>query len=100
MSGYGEDQHTSYQFNSILHQILKRDDPISIWSDSVRDFIHVDDIVDCVVDSMDQLNAFEAINVGSGEATSFTQLAREMALLVGYAPNINILEGIPTGPRM
>ena len=98
MSGYGEDQHTSYPFNSILKQILKKEDPISIWSDSVRDFVHVDDIVDCVVDSMDQLNAYEAINIGSGIATSFTQLAREMAFLVGYTPNINVLEGKPSGP--
>ena len=96
-SGYGEDQHIQYPFNSILQQVLRKEDPINLWSDSIRDFIHIDDIVDCVVDSMDKVTSNEAINLGSGMGISFSQLAHEMASQVGYSPNINILEDKPTG---
>ena len=84
-SGYGEDQHNQYPFNSILQQILRKEDPINLWSDSIRDFIHIDDIVDCVVDSLDKVTP-EAINLGSGIGISFSQLAHEMASQVGYSP--------------
>jgi GDP-L-fucose synthase len=52
MSGYGEDQHEAYPFKSIVKKGLKRLDPIPIWSNAVRDFIHIEDIVNCVINTM------------------------------------------------
>ena len=48
MSLYGNDQHESYPFISILNQILSKSNPIRLWDDSTTDFIHIKDVVDCV----------------------------------------------------
>ena len=98
-SGYGEDQHESYPFISILNQIIKKNNPISIWSNSVRDFVYIDDIIECVLNSMDKINGYEPINIGSGKAVSFSELAYIISDQVGYNnPKIVITDGMPTGP--
>ena len=48
MSLYGNDQHESYPFISILNQILSKSNPIRLWDDSTTDFIHIKDVVDCI----------------------------------------------------
>jgi UDP-glucose 4-epimerase len=77
-SGYGEDQAMDYPFPSIVERVVRGDDPITIWGsgDQVRDFIHIDDIVECVLQTMDVLKPGEVLNLGSGEPTSFKQLAK------------------------
>ena len=48
-SGYGEDQHDSYPFPSIVKKVLTGNNEIEIWSDAVRDFVYIDDIVQYVL---------------------------------------------------
>jgi len=76
-SGYGEDQSFDYPFPSIIKRVVGGDDPIRIWGtgDQVRDFIHIDDIVECVLQTMDMLKPGEVLNLGLGEGVSFYQLA-------------------------
>lgn len=75
-SGYGEDQSRDYPFTSIIERVVRGDDPILIWGtgDQTRDFIHIDDIVECVLQTMDVLKPGEVLNLGSGRATSFEEL--------------------------
>lgn len=76
-SGYGEDQSLDYPFPSIIRRVVEGADPITIWGsgDQVRDFIHIDDIVECVLQTMNELEPGEVLNLGSGVPISFRQLA-------------------------
>jgi len=75
--GYGEDQDMTYPFPSIIRRVLRREDPITVWGsgDQQRDFIHVDDIVEAVLQTMDPLPAGEPLNLGTGRGVSFRDLA-------------------------
>ena len=75
--GYGEDQDFSYPFPSIIRRILRREDPITVWGsgDQQRDLIHIDDIVEGVLQTYNVLKPGEVLNLGSGVGVSFRKLA-------------------------
>lgn len=75
--GYGEDQDFTYPFPSIIKRILMREDPITIWGsgDQQRDFIHIDDIVNAVLETKDKMQPGTTLNLGTGRGVSFRDLA-------------------------
>lgn len=78
--GYGEDQdHRTYPFPAIVKRVVDGDNPVMVWGsgDQERDWIHVDDIVECVLQTYDKLGG-KALNLGSGIPTSFFQLAEQI----------------------
>jgi nucleoside-diphosphate-sugar epimerase len=76
-SGYGEDQSLDYPFPSIIKRVASHMTPVTVWGsgDQVRDFIHIDDIVDAVMLTYARLPAGTTLNLGTGIATSFNDLA-------------------------
>jgi nucleoside-diphosphate-sugar epimerase len=74
-SGYGEDQSLDYPFPSIMQRVARGYNPVTIWSNAVRDFIHIDDVVEAVLKTKDQLKSGEVLNLGSGRGIGFGQLA-------------------------
>ncbi|QQS25158.1 MAG: NAD-dependent epimerase/dehydratase family protein [Actinomycetota bacterium] len=97
-SGYGGDQALDYPFPSILARAVAREDPLDVWSDTVRDFVHVDDVVACTLAAV-EAGVDGPLNICTGVATSFSQLAHLAASVVGYEPEVRVLEGYPTGVR-
>lgn len=97
-SGYGGDQALDYPFPSIIRRAVARQDPLDVWSDTVRDFVHVDDVVACTLAAV-EAGVSGPLNVCTGVATSFSQLAHMAAAAVGYEPEVRVLEGKPTGVR-
>jgi nucleoside-diphosphate-sugar epimerase len=97
-SGYGTDQDLDYPFPSYITRALRQDDPFDIWGDGyqIRDFIHMQDIVDAV-DKAIELDIPGPVNLGSGEATSFRELAKLVCKLQGYSPEYNFIETAPVG---
>ena len=97
-SGYGTDQDLSYPFPSFIKRAVDRKDPFEIWGngEQVRDWIHMQDIVDAVDEAIKQ-DVLGPINLGSGIATPFNKLAEIVTEIAGYSPSIkhNILA--PTG---
>lgn len=96
-SGYGSDQALDYPFPSFIQRGLHKDDPFEIWGDGnqVRDFIHIDDIVEgalagCKAD-------IEVANLCSGIPTSFNDLAVLVAQVAGYSPSVRHLPSEPVG---
>src|SRR5208282_4221437 len=83
--GYGEDQHWSYPFPAIIQRIVNGEDPVVVWGSGKqeRDFIHIDDIVSCVLATKDVMEPGEALNIGTGVATSFTVLAASAMHVLG-----------------
>jgi nucleoside-diphosphate-sugar epimerase len=88
-SGYGPDQSLEYPFPAIVDRALHRQDPLEVWSDAIRDWIHIDDLCSAII--MAAEGAFPwgmPIEIGTGVGTSFINLAQRIALEVGYEPTI------------
>jgi nucleoside-diphosphate-sugar epimerase len=92
-SGYGIDQDLTYPFPSFIDRIKRKVSQFEIWGDGtqVRDFIHMDDIVDAVMSVVDNDIQADAFNLGSGIATSFNDLAETMFQISGWRPENGIL---------
>ncbi|QDN64368.1 NAD(P)-dependent oxidoreductase [Streptomyces sp. S1D4-14] len=97
-SGYGEDQDAAYPFRAILERVRRREDPLEIWGsgEQVRDWIHVDDLVAGALAVADS-GTEDPVNLCTGVATPFTELARVMAAVAGYVPEIRPLADKPAG---
>lgn len=100
-SGYGADQDLTYPFPSFIDRIRRKVDQFEIWGDGtqVRDFIHMDDIVEAVMTTVDNDIQVDALNLGSGIATSFNHLASAMFGISKWKPKhgINHLLDKPIG---
>lgn len=89
-SGYGEDQADTYPFPAILKRALARENPLTVWGDGLqmRDFIHIDDLVEAFIWAIDKAPAGIPIPIGTGLPTSMFHLALMIAKEVGYFPTI------------
>jgi GDP-L-fucose synthase len=97
-SGYGEDQHESYPFPSIMKKVISNPDNVDIWSDAVRDFVYIDDIVEYVLHTCFHDQKIRILNIGTGIATSMSELAQTISKIVHKKQtNINILDDKPKG---
>lgn len=98
-SGYGEDQDFSYPFPAIVRRIGRKEKPIKVWGtgEQVRDFIHIDDVVDAIFASYPQMSPGETINLGTGVPTSFINLIKSAMKVIGHSAEIETLEDQPTG---
>jgi nucleoside-diphosphate-sugar epimerase len=100
-SGYGEDQDDAYPFPSICKRVLahKGTAKINVWGtgDQMRDFIHIDDCVRGVIQTMNQVENGSAINLSTGVYTSFKQFAVLAANLIGFDPEVTGLSTKPEG---
>lgn len=99
-SGYGEEQSLDYPVPSIAQRAKRREDPLVVWGSGwqARDFIHVDDIVGATMARIkDGISGYQNMNIGSGTPTSFNAVARMMADIVGYEPEIANDDDKPEG---
>lgn len=92
-SGYGGDQAESYPFPAILKRAQEKQDPLTVWSSTstVRDWLHIDDLVRAIIWAIKDAPRGVPIEIGSGIPTDFGTLARKMADAVGYSPAIKAL---------
>jgi nucleoside-diphosphate-sugar epimerase len=83
-SGYGADQALDYPFPAIVKRalghravenLLGGRQPFEIWGDpgSARDWVHIDDVVGCVLAHIDA-DARGPVNICTGVATTFAKL--------------------------
>lgn len=100
-SGYGADQSLDYPFPSFLDRARRKEDPFVIWGDGTqeRDFIHISDIVNAVIEITKYPSEHAAINLCTGVHTSFNTLAQMVCQEVGYAPKILHLLDKPVGVK-
>jgi nucleoside-diphosphate-sugar epimerase len=97
-SGYGTTQDLDYPFPSFVARAARRDDPFEVWGDGtqVRDFIHIDDVVDATLAAVDQ-DVPGAVNLGTGRATPFNELATLVMGIAGYTAPIAHRPAAPVG---
>jgi nucleoside-diphosphate-sugar epimerase len=97
-SGYGGDQALDYPFPSFIDRAKRKADPFDIWGDGeqVRDFIHVNDLVNCMLEAIKQ-DVEGPVNIGWGRPTSFNQLAQIVTEQAGYSPEFHHIINNPVG---
>jgi len=90
-SGYGEAQDLDYPFPSFIKRVSDKVDEFEIWGDGtqVRDFIHIEDIVEATMKAI-ELDIEGPINLGSGIATSFNDLAEQIFKIAQWKPKNGI----------
>ena len=88
-SGYGPDQDLNYPFPMFIKRAVEKQDPFEVWGNGkqTRDFIHIKDIVDAVLTAIEN-PANGPVNLGTGRATSFIELAEMSMDAVGYKGKI------------
>ncbi|MFG3051915.1 NAD-dependent epimerase/dehydratase family protein [Kitasatospora sp. NPDC048239] len=98
MSGYGADQALDYPFPSFIARARRREDPFEIWGTGrqVRDWVHVDDVVGATLAAIDQ-DVQGPVNIGTGRATSFNELAEMVCSQAGYKPELRHRLDAPDG---
>lgn len=98
-SGYGEDQDLSYPVPAIAARAARKENPFEVWGSGKqgRDFVHIDDVMNCMFLAMDKIHDGTAINIGSGKLTSFSDLIKLFGKFAGYDPEIKPLLDKPVG---
>ena len=98
-SGYGEDQDLSYPVPAIARRAALKENPFEVWGTGKqgRDFVHIDDVMDCTLLAMDHITDGSAINIGSGRLTNFLELIEVFTSFADYSPEIKTLLDKPVG---
>ncbi len=98
-SGYGEDQDYSYPIPAIARRAVYKESPFEVWGTGLqgRDFVHIDDVLDCTLLAMDKINDGTAINIGMGKLTTFRDIIGIFCQIAGYETDIKCLLDKPVG---
>lgn len=98
-SGYGEDQDLTYPIPAIARRAANKENPFEVWGSGKqgRDFVHIDDVLDCTLLAMDKISDGTAINIGQGRLTSFLEIIDIFTDFAGYKPDIKPLLDKPVG---
>jgi len=98
-SGYGEDQDLSYPIPAIARRAALKEDPFEVWGSGYqgRDFVHIDDVLDCTLEAMEKINDGTAINIGLGRLTTFREIIELFCEFADYQPEIKPLLDKPVG---
>lgn len=98
-SGYGEDQDYSYPIPAIARRAVYKETPFEVWGTGFqgRDFVHIDDVMDCTLLAMDHIHDGTAINIGMGKLTNFREIIGIFCKFAGYDPPIKQLLDKPVG---
>ncbi len=98
-SGYGEDQDLTYPIPAIAARVARRENPVEVWGTGLqgRDFVHIDDVLDCIFVAMDKITDGTAINIGMGRLTTFIEIIETLCKIAGYKPEIKRLLDKPVG---
>ena len=106
-SGYGKDQSEDYPFRAFLERANRREDPFVIRgnADQVRDWIHVEDVVNGALAVVDHDHAMwqrdrsvpTTVNLCTGRATSMRRLGCRNLPNPGYEPEYQVDPGSTMG---
>ena len=58
------------------NRAAKKEDPFEVWGSGKqgRDFVHIEDVMDCTLLAMEHIHDGSAINIGQGRLTSFLEI--------------------------
>jgi nucleoside-diphosphate-sugar epimerase len=98
-SVYGPGQSDDYPMTAICRRALREEDPLVVWGSGKqqRDFVCIDDFLECVAATYETLDASAPLNIASGSPADFLTVAAKAAEAVSYSPQIKAVEGKPEG---
>ena len=98
-SGYGEDQDYSYPIPAIARRAVYKESPFEVWGTGLqgRDFVHIDDVLDCALLALEKISDGTAINIGMGRLTTFRDVIGVFMKIAGYETEIKQLLDKPVG---
>lgn len=98
-SGYGEDQDYSYPIPAIARRAVYKESPFEVWGTGHqgRDFVHIDDVIDCTLLALEKISDGTAINIGSGKLTSFREIIGVFCEIADHQTEIKCLLDKPVG---
>lgn len=98
-SGYGADQSCAYPIPAIAGRIARKENPVEVWGsgEQGRDFIYIDDVIDACLLAIEKISDGRAVNIGSGQLTTFGEIVNMFMSIGGYQPKIKPLLTRPVG---
>ena len=90
---------TSHVLPALMRKIIERQDPLEVWGDGkdIKDFLYIEDFINAVILSMEKIEDFDIINIGSGEQSTIRQSLQIMLECDNYTDaNIVFNEDKPT----
>jgi nucleoside-diphosphate-sugar epimerase len=98
-SGYGEDQDLSYPVPAIAYRVARGDNPITVWGtgEQGRDFVHIEDCITAMLLAVERISDGSGINIGTGQLTTFLEVAGIFARLAGSDAAVQPTIGKPVG---
>lgn len=100
-SGYGPDQDPSYPFPAIVKRLaaVEHGGKVAVWGSGhqMRDFIHIEDCIACVLETMDKIRDGSALNISTGRLTSFIELAEMILTAMGRQAQVHGMSDKPEG---
>jgi UDP-glucose 4-epimerase len=92
--GEGQDPRGAQGAIAVFLGRMMRTEPISIWGDGevVRDYFHVDDLVEALLKGLDLecvADTPRVFNLGSGAGLSLNQLLQHLAAVTGIAADVS-----------
>ncbi len=97
---FDEEGHVAASLIKRFHEAkVKREKSVTIWGTGKpkREFLYVDDLAEACIFLMDEYNESDAINVGTGRATTITELAEHTKVVTGFEGNIVYDHSKPDG---
>ncbi len=76
---HGHDSHS-------VIDIFKKSEKLKVYGDTWRDFIHVDDVADRIIDELDKIDGTHTYDLGTGVAQSIIKIAEDTGKPVEYLP--------------
>jgi nucleoside-diphosphate-sugar epimerase len=97
---YGERAKEDHAVIAMIARAFTGQDPFEVWGDGrqVRNWTHVEDIVEGTVRAAELVDDGTAINLGTMERTSVLEAAHEVLRLTGRTANVRLRPDMPTGP--
>lgn len=89
----------TYPIPSLAKRAALKENPFEVWGTGLqgRDFVHIDDVIDCIQLAMNHISDGTAINIGMGKLTTFREIIDLMTRFAGYSPEIKQLLDKPVG---
>jgi UDP-glucose 4-epimerase len=89
---YGEQQDMSRPIGAISHFVKRaiHGETIEVWGDGtvVRDYIHIDDVVNAIVKSATIESGHSVFNIGSGRGVSLNEILKLIESSLGRMPDV------------